>query len=132
MTGGREWQPGDVIGPLSVAPVSRTTLALFAGGSGDHNEIHLDSDVARAAGFDDVFAQGMLSMAYLSRLLTDTFGQAAIEAFSARFTAITPIGAEPVCSGVVTKMDGRTVELDLRVDVGPETPTIVGTARVRV
>ena len=128
----REWQTGDVIGPLATGSVTRTTLALFAGGSGDHNDIHLDSDVARAAGFDDVFAQGMLSMAYLGRLLTDTFGPSAVESFSARFTAITPIGAEPVCSGVVTKVDGGTVEFDLKVEIAPETPTILGTARVRV
>ncbi len=57
--------------PLIVDQISRTTLALFAGASGDHNPIHIDLDVARSAGLDDVFAQGMLSMAYLGRLLTD-------------------------------------------------------------
>jgi acyl dehydratase len=51
-------------------PISRATLALFAGASGDHNPIHIDLDVARSAGLDDVFAHGMLSMAYLGRLLT--------------------------------------------------------------
>ena len=45
-------------------------LALFAGASGDHNPIHIDLDVARSAGLDDVFAHGMLSMAYLGLWLT--------------------------------------------------------------
>ena len=61
---------GDVLPPLAVAPISRTTLALFAGASGDHNPIHIDLDVARSAGVDDVFCHGMLSIAYLSRMLT--------------------------------------------------------------
>ena len=45
-------------------------LALFAGASGDHNPIHIDIDFARKAGMPDVFAHGMLSMAWLGRLLT--------------------------------------------------------------
>lgn len=39
--------------------ITRARLALFAGGSGDCNPVHIDIDVARTAGFDDVFAQGM-------------------------------------------------------------------------
>ena len=57
--------------PFETEPISRLTLALFAGASGDHNPIHVDLDFARAAGMDDVFAHGMLSMAYLGRMLTE-------------------------------------------------------------
>ena len=32
---------------LILPPISRTTLALFAGASGDHNPIHIDLDFAR-------------------------------------------------------------------------------------
>src|SRR6476646_8464326 len=92
---------GDLLPPLALAPISRSTLALFAGGSGDHNPIHLDIDVARRAGMDDVFAQGMLSMAYLGRLLTDAFPQSQLRSFSSRFSAITPVGAVPTCLGEV-------------------------------
>ena len=56
-------QVGDALPPLQLPPVDRTTLALFAGASGDHNPIHIDIDVARRAGMPDVFAQGMLGMA---------------------------------------------------------------------
>ncbi len=45
----------------SCRPVDRTTLALFAGASGDHNPIHIDIDFARRAGMPDVFAHGMLA-----------------------------------------------------------------------
>ena len=64
-------QVGDAIPVLELPPVSRLTLALYCGASGDHNPIHVDSDFARSAGMPDVFAHGMLSMAWLGRLLTD-------------------------------------------------------------
>ena len=34
---------GDTLPPLTLAPINRTTLALFAGASGDHNPIHIDT-----------------------------------------------------------------------------------------
>lgn len=73
-------------------PVTRATLALYAGAAGDHNPVHIDSDAARAAGFPDVFAQGMLAMAYLGRLLTDCVPADRIRAFSTRFLAVTRLG----------------------------------------
>ena len=44
-----------------------------------------------SAGLDDVFAHGMLSMAYLGRLLTDWVPQDAIRSYKVRFAAITPV-----------------------------------------
>ena len=64
-----ELNVGDTLPPLALAPINRTTLALFAGASGDHNAVHIDIDYARRAGMPDVFAHGMLSMAYLGRFL---------------------------------------------------------------
>lgn len=37
-----EIQVGDTLPALNLPPISRTTLALFAGASGDHNPIHID------------------------------------------------------------------------------------------
>lgn len=108
---------GDTLPALVSDPVTRTTLALFAGASGDHNPIHIDSDVAKAAGMDDVFAHGMLSMAYLGRLLTDWVPQPSIRAFSTRFTAITRLDEVITCTGTVVEKlqqgDDRLVRLDL-------------------
>ena len=64
-------QVGSEIPALELAPITRFTLALYAGASGDHNPIHIDSDFAKKAGMPDVFAHGMLSMAYLGRMLTN-------------------------------------------------------------
>ena len=67
---------GDRLPLLQLPPVDRTTLALFGGASGDLNPIHIDLDFARRAGLPDVFAQGMLGMAWLARLLTQWRPQA--------------------------------------------------------
>ena len=71
---------GTALPPLQAEPISRLTLALYCGASGDHNPIHVDIDFARAAGMDDVFAHGMLPMAYLARLVTAWVPQRALRA----------------------------------------------------
>ena len=77
---------------LETDPISRTTLALYAGASGDHNPMHIDIDYAKAAGETDVFAHGMLIMAYLGRSVTSWVPQSAVRSFNTRFTAITRVG----------------------------------------
>ncbi|MER7542574.1 MaoC family dehydratase [Spirillospora sp. NPDC127506] len=134
MTPLTELREGDELPPLRVPRISRTTLALYAGASGDHNPVHIDLDAARKAGLDDVFAQGMLSMAYLGRLLTGWVPQDRIRSYSVRFTAITPLHAEPVCTGRVTAIeddDGeRRARLDLQVALGDGTVTLSGQALI--
>jgi acyl dehydratase len=132
------WEPGPEVGTvlpaLTAEPISRTTLALFAGASGDGNPIHIDLDVARSAGLDDVFAHGMLSMAYLGRLLTDAFPQQQLRSWKVRFAAITPVHAQPVCTGRITSIDQsageRLATIDLRVTLADGTQTLVGQAVV--
>src|SRR5882757_4686085 len=112
---------GTTLPALELPAISRTTLALFAGGSGDHNPIHIDTDFARDAGMPDVFAHGMLSMAYLGRLLTGWVEQRQIRSITVRFAAITPVGARPRCRGTVTAVD-------LTVELPDGTTTLRGTA----
>ncbi|NCF64275.1 MAG: dehydratase, partial [Gammaproteobacteria bacterium] len=98
-----EIKEGDEIGRLAKPPITRTTLALFAGASNDHNPVHLDIDVAKAAGMDDVFAQGMLSMAYLGQVLTNWVPQHQIRSYGVRFGAITHLNDEISCTGTVVE-----------------------------
>ena len=108
---------GDAIPSLTLPPLSRLTLALYCGASGDHNPIHVDSDFARSAGMPDVFAHGMLSMAWLARVLTHWVPQSAIRDYSVRFAAITQVAEVITCAGTVTEkfeVDGeRRVRLSL-------------------
>ena len=94
---------GDAIPALQLPPISRTTLALFAGASGDHNPIHIDIDFAQKAGMKDVFAHGMLSMAYLARALAEWVPQRRILRYGVRFAATTQLGDRVQCSGKVVE-----------------------------
>jgi len=94
-------QVGDELPALQLPAINRTTLALYCGASGDHNPIHIDIDFARKARMPDVFAHGMLSAAYLGRLLTQWVPQQQVRSFSMRFTGITQLGHTPTCTGKV-------------------------------
>ncbi|HCU88730.1 MAG TPA: dehydratase, partial [Gammaproteobacteria bacterium] len=49
----------DDLHSLTMPPITRQTLAIYCGASGDHNPIHIDFDFARESGLDDVIAHGM-------------------------------------------------------------------------
>ena len=110
---------GDKIPDLVIEPITRSTLALYAGASGDHNPIHIDLDFAKEAGMKDVFAHGMLIMAYLGKAVTNIVPQSNLKNFSVRFSSITNIGDILTCSGKVKKIDKnnskKTIVLDLVV-----------------
>ncbi len=123
---------GDQLPPSVIAPLSRQTLALYAGASGDHHPIHIDLDFARKAGMPDVFAHGMLGMAWLGRLLTRWVPQAHLRRFDVRFVGITQLGHKITCTGRVLQkleQDGeKRVVVELAtVDQYGQTK-IVGTA----
>lgn len=129
----RDAQQGDRF-TLPPTIVTRGMLALYAGASGDHHPIHIDLDAAKAAGFDDVFAHGMLSLAYVGRLLTDLAPQRHLRQLDARFMSITPIGAVVACSADVTEVaqqpDGTHITLALKaVDEKTGDVRIAGTAK---
>lgn len=95
---------GDALPAFTTSPVSRLTLALYCGASGDHNPMHVDSDYAKAGGSPDVFAHGMLSMGYLGRLLTNWVPQQQLREYGVRFVAITQVGEAITCSGSVSEL----------------------------
>lgn len=95
---------GDRLPTLVKPPLTRATLAYFCGASNDHNPLHVDPDAARAAGMDDVFAHGMLNMAYLGQLLTGWVEQSRLRSFEVKFGAIVRLGEQLVCDGEITDM----------------------------
>ena len=125
---------GDAMPALELPPITRTTLALFAGASGDHNPIHIDLDFARKAGMKDVFAHGMLSMAYLARALTQWVPQSRLLSYGVRFAAITHVADRVQCSGkVVEKREYRgrpCARIELTASRNGEQVTLSGDAIV--
>jgi acyl dehydratase len=134
MTWTQQIEVGTELPALKIDTISRTTLTLFAGASGDHNPMHIDIDVAKSAGLGDVFAHGMLSMAYLGRLLTDWVPQQRIRSYRVRFAAITPVLGQPTATGKVVSIDEvdgeRRATLELAVTLADGTVTLTGDAVV--
>jgi acyl dehydratase len=125
---------GDDLPSLKLPPISRHQLALYCGGSGDHNPIHVDLDFAKKFGFKDVFAHGMLSMAFLGRLTTSWVPQKQIRKLGTRFTSITWIGDEITVSGKVTakreENGEKLVDLDVKCTNQNGQNTLEGSATV--
>jgi len=123
---------GTELPPLALPPLSRSTLALYAGGSGDHVPLHIDLDFVRQAGYPDVFMHGMLGMAYLGRLLTEWAPQEALKELAVRFVAITYPGEALSGHGkVVSKgLDGRpnAVRVELALKNAAGEPKLTGHA----
>ena len=95
---------GDLVVAKTFPPVTRERIAAYAEASGDSNPLHLDSAFASAAGFPDVFAQGMLVMGLLAQAVTDAVPPGSLRALSTRFVAVTQAGAAIACEGVVTDL----------------------------
>jgi acyl dehydratase len=108
---------GDELPPLDLPPITRQTLAVYCGASGDHNPVHVDIDFARESGLDDVIAQGMLVMAYCGRMLTQWVPQRAVRSFDTRFLAMTRVGDRITVSGTVVDKFAAGDERCIRVEI---------------
>ena len=107
----------DELPALTLPPITRQTLAIYCGASGDHNPIHVDIDFARESGLDDVIAHGMLIMGYMGRLLTSWIAQDAIRSFDTRFQAMTRVGDAITVSGRVVEKFANDGEQCVRLEI---------------
>ncbi len=117
---------------LQTAPITRKTLTLFAGASGDHQPTHIDIDAARAKGRPDVIAHGMLLMAYLGRMLTDWVPQEKIRSYKARFVAMTPVHAAATCRGRVIAIEEGLATVELSINLADGTTVVRAEAVVDI
>ena len=108
---------GDELPSLAKPLISRTTLALIARAAGDQDPIDFGIDFARAAGMDDVFAHGMLGMAYLGQLLTQWVPQQQLRSYGVRFGSITQLGAQMSCAGKVVEKFEENGEKRVRLEL---------------
>jgi len=93
-------------------------LALFGCASGDLNPIHIDLDFARRAGMPDVFAQGMLGMAWMSRAITAWAPQNRLRRLDVRFAGITHLGHRITVAGEVAEIVDMGGERCARIRLG--------------
>jgi acyl dehydratase len=127
----QDFPEGAELPPLVKPPVERIQLVKYAGASGDFNRIHVEEGFAREAGYNSVFAHGMLVMGFLGQLVSDFCGPAAIRKLHCRFKAITWPDDVITCRGRITARhpDGR---LELALTAINQAGTVVaeGTASV--
>ncbi|MFG1941395.1 MaoC family dehydratase [Nonomuraea sp. NPDC048826] len=111
-----EIEVGQEIPPVDY-PVRRVNLVMYAGASGDFNQIHWNERFAKMVGLPDVIAHGMFTMAQAGRFVTDWAGDpGAVVDYGVRFSSMVVVpdddqGATITVSGVVEEKldDGKVV-----------------------
>lgn len=116
---------------LLCGPVTAVDLSLYAAASGDHNPLHLDESVARAAGFDRPVVHGMLSMAYAGRLLTQHFGAHSVAHLHTRFTGVALRGQTLHMQATLERVEQGLAHYGIRAHNDQGLEVVTGTARVR-
>ncbi len=128
---------GHELPSLTVGPISRHAIAVYAAGSGDHNAVHVDSDFARdKAGLPDVIVHGMFSMGYLGRVAAAWQGPHAVREIDVRFEAMVSVHETLHCTGKVVAVEpamaGSLIKIDLVAMKSDGTRASSGTATVFV
>lgn len=116
---------------LDCGPVTAVDLSLYAAASGDHNPLHLDDSVALSAGFDRPIVHGMLSMAYVGRLLTETFGVGAVVFLHTRFTGIAKRGQTLMLQANLERTENDLGHYKITVLNEDGQELVVGVAHIR-
>ncbi|MCJ7576639.1 MAG: MaoC family dehydratase [Dehalococcoidia bacterium] len=69
-----EIQEGKALNPV-VKHITQEKINLYAEASGDSNPIHIDESFAAKTPLGGTIAHGMLSLAYVSEMMTSAFGR---------------------------------------------------------
>lgn len=124
--------PGDEGPELVVENLSREDIVRYAGASGDFSRIHYDEPYVRDAGYEAVFAHGMLVAGHASHLVSGWLGLERIESFETRFTARAKPGRTITVSAGVTDAyregGDRYVDVDFAATDDHGSTVLEGTA----
>ena len=80
-----DFQKGDSLPPIQLAPVTRLDLIKYAGASGDFNPIHTIDAEAEGAGLPGIIAHGMWTMGNLAKIFTPYLEEGFIQDYAIRF-----------------------------------------------
>ena len=122
--------PGEIVAMYEPLPSTPEDLVRYAHASGDMNPLHLDSEFARRAGFERLVVHGMLNMAHLGRLLTDSFPPESIKTFRARFLAVVLVGQRVRYEAILEERDENIHQLALRAITDGGVVAIQGVAEI--
>ena len=110
----------------------------YSRASGDRNPIHLDAEFAAQSSFGKIVAHGMLTLAFLSEMMTHAFGMNWLEngKLKVRFRKPAYPGDNLHTWGQVTKDtlvgDGRALECAIALFNSSDEEIIIGSAAVYV
>jgi acyl dehydratase len=108
---------GDDAPPVVVGKITRTHIVRYAGASGDFNPIHHDELYAIRGGNDRVFAMGMMTAGFISRMVTDWVGDGKLRRYRVRFARQVWPGDTVTCKGKITRKYAESGKNYLEADV---------------
>ena len=114
--------------------VTQEQISWYAKVSGDHNPLHLDPEFASGTQFGGVIAHGMLTLAFVSEMLTLAFGKSWLDSgkLKVRFKGAAYPGDRLRTSGKVVKEEagpnGQSVQCSVGLTNGRGEELITGTA----
>ena len=100
--------------------ITQEQLACYARASGDYNPLHLDSGFASTTQFGGVIAHGMLTLAFVSEMLTRAFGTTWLEGgkLKVRFKAAAYLGDRVRTWGQVVKEESGSYHRSIECKIG--------------
>ena len=113
--------------------ISQDQLSDYSEVSGDHNPLHLDPEFAAGTQFGGIIAHGMLTLAFVSEMLTASLGESWLTAGSikARFKGAAYPGDYVETWGALSKSDDETDTYGVGLsNIETGTELITGTATV--
>ncbi len=116
---GADLSEGNTGPEIVIENITRKDIVKYAGASGDFNPIHYNEQFAAMAGYDEVFAQGMLTAGFAAQAVSHWFGVSAIKSFGVRFESqVWPgdtVTAVAEVTAIETDEEVATVETDIEV-----------------
>lgn len=120
---------GDALGPLVKRP-SRVSLFRFSAATWNAHRLHYDQPFSEKEGVERPLVQAYLLGAYLVQLIQGWAGPSArLQKIAYRARSPVAVEEEVSCLGTVTAVDGRLVDLELRIEHGSSV-CMTGSARV--
>ena len=114
-----EWAPDQSL-PEVQRTISLQRIADYAEASGDRNPLHLDPEFAASTQFGGIISHGMLTLAFLSEMLTGAFGEDWLKSgrLRVRFKGAAYPGDILTSWGRVSKVGGEESETSVECAIG--------------
>ena len=114
-----EWAPDQPL-PEVQRSITLQRIASYADASGDRNPLHLDPEFAGSTQFGGIISHGMLTLAFLSEMLTGAFGEDWLKSgrLRVRFKGAAYPGDILTSWGKVSKVGSEKPETSVECTIG--------------